>query len=89
MNAIVDGSKSIEGELLECVFEQPENSCIGDGEVVVPNLAELLSTLGALATCNRGGGMFVLMASTLKWVNIEDVKRPPARGARGSLEVVK
>ena len=55
-----------------------EPEVLADGDVYIEDMPEFLERFDAIAVQNRDGQLFVLLNSTLNWVNVEtSVKRGP------------
>ena len=55
---------------------EPVPACVGDGEVLIADPAEFCQLTGSIAAQVRDGALFVLGRDTLKWVNVETIRRP-------------
>lgn len=57
---------------------EPIPVCVADGDVMIPDPAEFSDLTGSIAAQVRDGALFVLSRDSLKWVNVEAIKRPKA-----------
>ncbi len=75
-----------DAEETELVEWTPQSAECVDGAAVIGDLAEFMIDTDSVAVCMRDGAMFVLRRKTLKWMNVEDIrkedKKPSVRAIR-------
>jgi hypothetical protein len=68
-------------DTIEFVEYQPTTVECGDGGVVLGDITEFLIDTDAVAILVRDGHLFVLRRETLKWMNVEEVRKTEKKGA--------